>query len=180
MPLSFYVLNRSGILLYSQQVLIQDPTTQELNPLLIAGFLSAVEEFAKEYVKQNLNTIEMGEYKLIFTYEPDFQFIFCLAYQKHDEDQKYKYLLNVLKAIFVHNFKDHFKKRSHNMSIYKKFDPFLTLILNAFDINNEIIKVEHFLCGFLGNLRDFQTKNELVCPNCNKSLQDNGVDYRIV
>jgi hypothetical protein len=180
MPLSFYVLNRGGILLYSQQVLSQDHLEQQLNPLLIAGFLSAIEQFAKEFVKQKLDIIEMGDYKLLFAYESDLEFVFSLVYQKEGDDQKYKYLLNVLKALFLQQFKIQFNKKSHNVSIYKKFDPYLELILNAFGINNVIIRVEHFFCGYLGDLRDFQSKNELICPYCQKTLQDKGIDYRVV
>lgn len=180
MPLSFYVLNRGGILLYSQQVLIEDCTEKQLNPLLIAGFLSAIEQFAKEFVKQKLDVIEMGEYKLLFAYEPEFEFVFCLIYQKNSEEQKFRYLLNVLKALFLKQFKNQFNKKSHNISIYKKFDPCIELILKAFDIYNIIIRIEHFFCGYIGDLRDFQAKDELICPHCQMALQDKGIDYRII
>ncbi len=180
MTLSFYALDKGGILLYSQQVLMQNAGDKQLNPLLVAGFLSAIEQFVKELVKQHLDVIEMGDYKLIFSYEHDLDCIFCLVYQKNPDEQKYKYLLNVLKALFINQFIPYINKKNHNMTIYKKFDPVIELILEAFDVKSQLIRVEHFLCGFLGYLRDFQAKNDFLCPNCKKPLMEREIDYRIV
>lgn len=180
MTLSFYALDKGGILLYSQQVLMQEACDKQLNPILVAGFLSAIEHFVEELMKQNLDAIEMGDYKLIFSDDHELDCIFCLVYQKNSDEQKYKYLLSVLKALFINQFKSHINKKGHNLSIYKKFDPVIELILDAFDVQSQLIRVEHFLCGFLGYLRDFQTKNDFLCPNCKKTLVEREIDYRIV
>jgi len=177
--LSFYALNKAGILLYSQQVLIKDCLTNQPNPHLMAGFFSAIENFAKEMVNSNIDIIEMGEYTVRFSFEDTNDCIFCLIYNKVTGDNKYQHLINVLKALFLHKFKNHIEKKSANVTIFKQFDQILELILEAFGIKNESLKIEHFLCGFLGELRDFQSNKDLICPKCKKRLAEDGIDYRI-
>jgi hypothetical protein len=179
LSLSFYALNKAGILLYSQQVLIKDSLTNQPNPHLMAGFFSAIENFSKEVVNSNVDIIEMGEYKVRFSFEDANDCIFCLIYNKVTEDNKFHHLINVLKALFLHSFKKQIEKKSANVTIFKKFDPILELILEAFGIKNESLQIEHFLCGFFGELRDFQSDKDLICPKCKKKLAEDGIDYRI-
>ncbi len=179
MLLSFYVLKKSGILLYSQQVIMNESLENQPHSLLVAGFFSAIELFAQEFVKRNLDMIEMGEYKLNFSSQNSMDCIFCLVFQKNEEEPKYKYLLNTLKALFINKFKKEIEGNPLNVSPFKKFDPILAMILEAFEIKNETIKLEHFLCGFSGELRDFQSKTGLTCPNCKSALTQLGIDYRI-
>ncbi len=179
MTLAFYVLTKSGVLLYSQQVTLTNYILNQPNPLLIAGFFSAIEMFAKEFANDSIDSIEMGAYSLHFSSDKETKCIFCLGYPKKYEESKFKYLLNTLKLFFIYYFKKYLLKNTSNLSPFKKFDPVFNLILEAFEINSEIIKIEHFICGYLGDLRDFQSKKGFICPKCRKRLSEDGVDYRL-
>ncbi|MHA1359875.1 MAG: hypothetical protein ACTSRC_17300 [Candidatus Helarchaeota archaeon] len=182
MAIAFYVLTSSGILLYSQQVVFEEPSLARPNPLLVAGFFSAIELFAKEYANQSIDIIEMGDYKLRFSSSDDYNCIFCLVHRKKSDEEKFKYLLNVLKSLFIFEFASYLQKKSRNISPYKKFDPLFERIFHAFDINKSAnqIKIEHFTCGYLGEFRDFQHKSGFQCPNCHNLLCQQGVDYQIL
>jgi hypothetical protein len=89
--------------------------------------------------------------------------------------------LNVLKSLFIFEFEPHLENHSGNLSPYKKFDKLFELILPSFEIKRTAIKVqiEHFICGYLGEFRDFQNKSGLRCPNCKGILTRQGIDYQI-
>ncbi|MHA1266489.1 MAG: hypothetical protein ACTSRS_14740 [Candidatus Helarchaeota archaeon] len=179
MTITFYVLKKTGTLLYSYHNIIGNSLTLKPSPLLVAGFFSAFEQFAREFVKNHIDTVEMGDIKLRFCFEDTVQCIFCLVYPKTKEDIKYKYLLNVLKQLFVYYFKGKMNEKIVNLAHYKNFNALIKLIFEAFEIKSDVVYIEHFTCGYTGLLQEFQTNDGLICPTCNSPLTSESIDYRL-
>jgi hypothetical protein len=72
-------------------------------------------------------------------------------------------------------------KNSGNLSPYAKFDQIFELMLQAFGIEKVylVLKIEHYTCGYLGELRNFQNKAGFQCPKCKRILTQEGVDFQI-
>jgi hypothetical protein len=111
----------SGILLFDEKI-----GSIETEADLLSGFLSAIYQFAELEMETGLESMEMGEYNLVYYVSHDL--LFVMAADKDDDLSDLQFKIRSIKDSFLEEFpeieqegKEFLQKWSKNREFFKKF-----------------------------------------------------------
>nr|MDO8083415.1 hypothetical protein [Candidatus Sigynarchaeum springense] len=121
---SFFIFNKSGILMFHHQIV-----PNKTDPNLVGAFLSAIYSWAEMYSQSGVSLFMTGSTKLIFDQSHlTSEMIFCLASTKnHDDADLYDKMSMVLEN-FVHFFWEDRESMSQGIISAEKIEKFRGLV----------------------------------------------------
>ncbi|MHA1748797.1 MAG: hypothetical protein ACTSYF_09190 [Promethearchaeota archaeon] len=128
---SIFILTKTGRLLFYHDFC--KIFNNHFEPDLISGFFSAIFIFISRIIKDKLNIIEMGHFKLIFKETKDYIFVILVDY--YESSTQIKANLDRISRIFINNYGEMIENKSYNRDYFSEFKKQVELTLTEQDIN---------------------------------------------
>jgi hypothetical protein len=124
---AFYVLLKTGESLFHRVY-----GKNDVDESLFSGFLGAVYSFAREIGHGDIQTMEMGDAKVIC--EVSGKLIFVVEVEKDDDEQEIKNFLNSASKTFVERFREELKEWRGNVTVFRPFEKNLDQIAENYNV----------------------------------------------
>ena len=115
------MISPGGVLCYSKNFFDEIKIREEI----VAGFLSAISDFAEEIKGGKIKTLNFGNFNLIYSYSDEFDFIFVIVADKGDIEREIRPKVEIMKSEFIGRYRSFLKEWTGNISVFEEFDEFV-------------------------------------------------------
>ena len=111
---NLFIIDEKGICIHNQNFI-----NRKIEPQLISGYLTALNDFSQEFMSQDLNTINLFSDKLVIYKEPATKLTIAALVNRFDNTSLIKSILIKIINEFYELNKDFLKNESYNVKIRK-------------------------------------------------------------
>ncbi|MHA1145458.1 MAG: hypothetical protein ACTSRW_12020 [Candidatus Helarchaeota archaeon] len=109
-----WIINSSGIPVFNVQ------TASDLDPILVAGFLSSLETYVKSMGDKKINSISLGESKIILKHG-NHGFLFISRSKRNAKEKKIMKSLDLIEKEFFKKYEHILEKWSGDTEVFEDF-----------------------------------------------------------
>ena len=115
-----WIINETGIPLFNRSI------DEKIDVLLFGGFLSAIQTFIKSsFQEEKLDRLVLGDSKLSFFYIEEYHIFIVLRTNKKVKDKDIDKFLELIKDLFISNYKDKLEQKYYDMAEFSGFSEIL-------------------------------------------------------
>ncbi|NVM28674.1 MAG: hypothetical protein HWN65_07515 [Candidatus Helarchaeota archaeon] len=115
-----WIINEAGIPLFNRSI------EEKIDVLLFGGFLSAIQTFIKSsFQEEKLDRLVLGDSKLTFFYIEEYHIFIVIRTHKKVKDKDIDKFLELIKDLFISNYKDKLEQERYDMADFSGFNEVL-------------------------------------------------------
>ncbi|NHJ25284.1 MAG: hypothetical protein EAX89_11955 [Candidatus Lokiarchaeota archaeon] len=115
------IIAPGGILCYSKKFFNKFDQSEEI----VSSLLAAISQFAKEIKAGEVQSLNFGNFKFIFDYEKEYDFIFVVIIDVNDFEEDTRSILQLIKDEFLRRYRPILKNWGGNRTIFENFTQFI-------------------------------------------------------
>ncbi len=115
------IIAPGGILCYSKKFFNKFDQSEEI----VSSLLAAISQFAKEIKAGEVQSLNFGNFKFIFDYEKEYDFIFVVIIDVNDFEEDTRSILQLIKNEFVRKYNSILKNWGGNRTIFENLTEFI-------------------------------------------------------